>query len=336
MTPAAVRQIAARDGSVADVAAELAGSTGPFLVATHRNPDGDAIGSLLAMSRALRAAGRDVVMWHPDTPAIPEELTFLLEPGETVAHTLPEDAAERTVVVLDCATAGRLSDHPPGTLGRRIINIDHHHDNGRYGDLNLVDGHASSTAEIVLAVLDAAGMPVDTAIAKALHVGLVTDTGRFSYSNVTGDTLRADARLVDTGIDVAEIGHFLYENLSLAQARLLGIAYARAQALLDGRLIVAVLELEDFAQAGTEDADGIAEALRGVRGAEVGALVRHLHGGGLRASLRAASDRVDVSAIARAQGGGGHRAAAGLTSTSSAPDFIAWLAESVAAQLDAA
>ncbi len=336
MTPVPVREIAPRDASVADVAAELATSTGPFLVATHRNPDGDAIGSLLAMSRALRNAGRDVVMWHPDVPAIPDELAFLMEPGEFVAHALPEDAGERTVVVLDCATAGRLSDHPPGALGARIINIDHHHDNGRYGDLNLVDGHASSTAEIVLALMDAAGMPLDTAIARALHVGLVTDTGRFSYSNVTGETLRADARLVDAGVDVADVGRRLYENVPLAQVRLLGIAYSRAQALLDGRLIVAVLDLDDFAAAGTDDADGIAEALRGVRGAEVGALIRHLHGGGLRASLRAASERVDVSAIARAEGGGGHRAAAGLTSSSTAPDFIAWLTESVAAQLDAA
>jgi phosphoesterase RecJ-like protein len=336
VTPVPVREIAPRDASVKDVAAELATSAGPFLVATHRNPDGDAIGSLLGMSRALRNAGRDVVMWHPDAPAIPDELAFLVEPGEVVAHALPEDAGQRTVIVLDCATAGRLSDHPPGALGARIINIDHHHDNGRYGDVNLIDGHASSTAEIVLAVMDAAGMPLDTAIARALHVGLVTDTGRFSYSNVTGDTLRADARLVEAGVDVADIGRRLYENVPLAQARLLGIAYTRAQAFLDGRLIVAVLELEDFATAGTDDADGVAEALRGVRGAEVGALVRHLHGGGLRASLRAASDRVDVSAIARAEGGGGHRAAAGLTSRSTAADFVAWLTESVAAQLDAA
>ena len=334
MTRAPARTIVPREATVADVAGHLATAAGPFLVATHRNPDGDAIGSLLAMGRALRNAGRDAIMWHPDVPAVPDELTFLLGPGEAVTSTLPDDLADRTLVVLDCATAGRLSDHPPGALGARIINIDHHHDNGRYGDLNLIDGRVSSTAEIVLAVLDAAGWPLDTAIARALHVGLVTDTGRFSYSNVTGDTLRADARLVDAGIDVADIGRRLYENVPIAQIRLLGIAYSRAEVYLDGRLVVAVLDLDDFAAAGTDDADGVAEALRGVRGAEVGALVRHLHGGGLRASLRAASGRVDVSAIARAEGGGGHRAAAGLTSSSTAPEFVAWLTESVAAQLD--
>ena len=336
MTRTPPRTIVPRDATVADVAECLSSATGPFIVATHRNPDGDAIGSLLAMARALRNAGRDAMMWHPDVPAVPDDLTFLLEPGETVTSTLPDDHTDRTVVVLDCATAGRLSDHTPAALGARIINIDHHHDNGRYGDLNLIDGNASSTAEIVIGVLDAAGWPIDTAIARALHVGLVTDTGRFSYSNVTGDTLRAEARLVDAGVDVAAIGRRLYENVPIAQVRLLGIAYTRVQALLDGRLIVVVLDLDDFAEAGTDDADGVAEALRGIRGAEVGALVRHLHGGGLRASLRAASDRVDVSVIARAQGGGGHRAAAGLTSSSTAHEFVAWLTESVSAQLDAA
>ena len=335
MTRDQLRTIVPVDASVAEVAAELADATGPFLVATHRNPDGNAVGSLLAVARALRNAGHDTVMWHPDSPPVPDDLTFLLEPGEQITNTLPDDLAARTVVVLDCATAGRLSDHAPAALGARIINIDHHHDNGRYGDLNLIDGSASSTAEIVIGVLDAAGWPIDTAIARALHVGLVTDTGRFSYSNVTGDTLRADARLVDAGVDVAAIGRRLYENVPIAQVRLLGIAYSRVQALLDSRLVVVVLDLDDFAEAGTDDADGVAEALRGIRGAEVGALVRHLHGGGLRASLRAASDRVDVSAIARAQGGGGHRAAAGLTSSSTATEFVAWLSESVAAQLDA-
>lgn len=334
MTRRRTDAIVPRDATRAEVAAHLVADTGPYIVATHRNPDGDAIGSLLAVGRALRAAGRDTVMWHPDTPTVPEDLTFLLEPGEEVVTRLPDDAGERTMVVLDCATQNRLSERPPQDLAGFVVNIDHHHDNGRFGDLNLVDGHCSSTAELLIGVFDEAGWPLDPAIARALHVGIVTDTGRLSYSNVTGDTLRADARLVDAGVEVAETARRLYENVPIAQARLLGIAYSRAQALLDGRLIVSVLELEDFAAAGTEDADGAAEALRGIRGAEVGAVVRHLHGGGLRVSLRAASDRVDVSAIARVEGGGGHRAAAGLTSQRPPDELVAWLAGAVADQLD--
>ena len=328
-----VREITPRSATAAEVAQWLAGEPGPFIVATHRNPDGDAIGTLLAITRALRNAGRDAVMWHPDTPAVPEDLRFLLRDGETIVSELPDDVANRVLVVLDCATAGRLSDAPPAALGRVVVNVDHHLDNGRFGDLNLIDGAASSTAEIVLQILDAAGWPLDVSIAEALHVGLITDTGRLSYSNATPAALRADARFVETGIDVAAIARRLYENLPIEQARLMGIVYTKAQTLLDGKLVVAVLDLQDFATAGTDDADGAAEALRAIRGAEVGALVRHLHGGGLRASLRAASDRVDVSAIAHVEGGGGHRAAAGVTSQRSAEDFVSWLSAQVEAQL---
>lgn len=328
------RNITPRTVTVTEIANWLTTDTGPTLVATHRNPDGDAIGSLLALFRALRAAGRDVVMWHPDVPAVPTDLAFLLRDGETVLKDLPSDSADRAFVVVDCATAGRLSDHAPAALGRLIINIDHHHDNGRFGDMNLIEAAASSTAEIIVGILDAAGWPLDLHIAEALHVGLVTDTGRLSYSNVTPATLRADARLVEAGVDVAATARRLYENMPIEQARLMGIVYTKAKVLLDGRLVVAVLDLDDFAAAGTDDADGAAEALRAIRGAEVGALVRRLHGGGLRASLRAASDRVDVSAIARTEGGGGHRAAAGVTSQRSAADFTEWLSAAVEAQLD--
>lgn len=331
--PRQIRAITPRNCTLADVATWVRDDDGPVMVATHRNPDGDAIGSLLAVARALRRAGKDVVMWHPDVPAVPNDLLFLMRDGETIEHTLPDDVADRALVVVDCASANRLSDAPTGTLGRLVVNIDHHHDNGRFGDLNLIDGDASSTAEMIVRLLEAANVPLDEAIAEPLHVGLVTDTGRLSYSNVTPDTLRADAQLVETGIDVAGIARRLYENLPIEEARLMGIVYAKAQQLLDGRLVVAVLELEDFAQAGTDDADGAAEALRSIRGAEVGALVRHLHGGGLRASLRAASDRVDVSEIAREEGGGGHRAAAGVTSQRSADDFVTWLADAVEARL---
>lgn len=333
MSHAEARSIVPAEASVAEIARWLRDDHGPFLVATHRNPDGDAIGSLLAMTRALRQAGRDAVMWHPDTPAVPDDLTFLLRDGETVLHELPADLPARALIVLDCATAGRLADLPTGALGRYVVNIDHHHDNGRYGDLNLIDGSASSTAQMVVQLLDAVEWPLTSEVAEPLHVGLVTDTGRLSYSNATPEAFRTDARLVETGIDVAAIARRLYENTPIEQARLMGIVYAKAQVLLDGRLVVAVLELEDFAAAGTDDADGAAEALRGIRGAEVGALVRTVHGGGIRASLRAASDRVDVSLIARAEGGGGHRAAAGVSSERGADDFVEWLAAQVEAQL---
>lgn len=328
-----MRELTPTAGTVADAAALLLERSGPYLVATHRNPDGDAIGSVLAISRALRAQGRDVVMWHPDVPAVPDDLAFLLSPGEEFVSELPADRATRTLVALDCATAHRLADDPPADLAAFVLNIDHHHDNGRYGDLNVVVT-ASSTAEIIVGVLDAAGWGIDRSIAVPLHVGIVTDTGRMSYSNVTPETLRADARLIEAGVDVADIARRLYENTPAADARLTGRALAGMRELLDGRLIVSVVGVEDFAAAGTDETDGIAERLRGIRGAEVGALVRPFPDGRIRASLRAASDRVDVSRIAREVGGGGHAAAAGLTTSAEPEAFVEWLTEQVKVQLD--
>ncbi len=328
-----MREITPRDGDVAAAAATLRERTGPYIVATHRSPDGDALGSLLAMTRALRAQGRDVIAWHPDVPAVPDDLAFLLRDNEMITHELPHDAAERTLVVLDCATATRLADQTPAALGEFVLNVDHHHDNGRFGDLNIV-AEASSTAEIVLAVMDAAGWPLDPDIAEALYVGIITDTGRLSYSNVRPDTLRAVARLVEAGVDVATTARRLYENTPAAHARLTGRALSTMQELLDGRLIVGVVGSDDFRAAGTDETDGIAELLRGIRGAEVGALVRPFSDGRLRASLRSSSTRVDVSAIAREVGGGGHPAAAGATTDGTAEEFVTWLTEQVRAQLD--
>jgi phosphoesterase RecJ-like protein len=304
-----------------------------FIVATHRNPDGDAIGSMLGLGRALAAAGRDVILWHADPDPVPAELAFLLAPGERVSAELPDDAGERTLFALDCASAARLADRPPGELAGLLVNVDHHHDNTRFGAVNLVDGTASSTAELVLRVLRAAGLGLTREVAEPLYVGLITDTGRFGYSNATPEAHRAAAELIEAGVDPVPISRRLYEEQPLANVLLLGRALAAAQALLGGRLVLGVLREADFAASGTEDTEGIPEALRGVRGAEVAALAREVPEG-WRISLRAAGDAVDVSAIAREAGGGGHRAAAGGTFTGSLEELRPWLERAVAAQLD--
>lgn len=323
-----------RDATLDQVAAAIADHPGGVVVATHQNPDGDAIGSLLAVTRALRAAGRDVVMWHPWRPAVPEDLAFMLRDGEEVVADLPADAATRMLIALDCASEARLTGGGSASgLAGTVVNIDHHHDNGRFGELNHVDPAASSTAEILVGLADAAGWELTEPLAEALHVGIVTDTGRFSYSNVGPATFRAAARLVEAGIDLPGLARRLYENTPIERLRLLAAAVSRAQVLLDGRLVVSVLRDEDFAAAGTDDADGIAEALRGVRGAAVGVLARPTADGAHRLSMRAADDRVDVSAIAHEEGGGGHRAAAGCTTERSVDTLVTWLEDRVGTQL---
>ncbi len=322
------------DQTLDDVVRAIEEHDGGFVVATHENPDGDAIGSMLAMARGLRARGRDVVMWHPHTPAVPADLRFLLCEDESVVSDLPADAADRVLIALDCASEQRLTAGPAAaTLAGAIVNVDHHHDNGRFGTINHVDASASSTAEIVVNLFARLGWSLDRDIATALHVGIVTDTGRFSYSNVTPETFSAASRLAATGIDIAGIARRLYENTPLSKKRLLGAALTGATSALDGRLLVGVLTKDDFDRAGTGDTDGIAEALRGVQGVVVAASVRPVDGGH-RVSLRSSDESVDVSAIARIEGGGGHRAAAGLTTSKTPSQIVTWLADEVGRQLD--
>ena len=130
------------------------------MVTSHHNPDGDAIGSLLGLARALRAAGQDVVLAHPDTPPVPSDLAFLVAPGEEILPAPPADVAERVLVAVDCATERRMWAEPLHEAARVVVNIDHHQDNTRFGDLNLIEPLASSTAEVIAGVIAAAGWPL--------------------------------------------------------------------------------------------------------------------------------------------------------------------------------
>jgi len=328
------------DVGVDEVGRLLAEPGRRYVVTSHRNPDGDAIGSMLGMTRALRAAGRDAVMWHADADPVPADLAFMLAPGERILRDLPADAGERTLLALDCASGARVSDGPARELAGLVVNLDHHHDNTGFGHLNLIAPDRSSTAELVADVLEAAGLPLTREIAEPLYVGMVTDTGRFGYSNTTPAAHRVAARLQEAGADTTAIHSRLYESLPLEQALLLGRGLAAARVLLDGRLIVSVLSPEDFAATGAAptDTEGIVEALRAVHGIEVAAFARPAPNspGALRVSLRAADGRVDVSEIARLGGGGGHRAAAGFSIWMEPGELVDWLRPLVARQLEAA
>lgn len=313
------------------VAELLSGPARKVVVTTHRKPDGDAAGSMIAMARMLRGLGHDVVMWHVEGPGLPDHLTWLLAPGETVVSGPVDDHDERIVVSVDAATSHRVTDDDPCTLGAPIINIDHHHDNPLWGHFNLVDGGASSTAEMVVRVADALGVTIDEDIALPLYVGLVTDTGRFSYANTGAEAHVVAARLVDAGVEPAVVYRRLFEGVPLGDMRLFGHALASSRSELGGRFVVAVITDADVAAAGGTDSDGVAEALRAVEGAEVSAVIRQVPGG-WRVSSRASGDAVDVSAIAALEGGGGHRAAAGFSSERDPDDIIRMMCEAIEAQ----
>ncbi|MFN8109510.1 MAG: DHH family phosphoesterase [Thermoleophilia bacterium] len=324
-----------RDATRQEIAAVLSEPGASFIVAAHHNADGDAIGSMLGLARALRAAGHDVVLAHPDPEPVPQDLRFMLDEDEVIVHALPEDAEQRTFVAVDCATANRLwYSRPPHHGVRQVLNLDHHHDNTRFGHLNLVEPTASSSAEVVAHVLEAAGWPLTKHIAEPLYVGLVTDTGRFSYANTGPEAHRVAAALIEAGADPEELSRQLFDELPAERLLLLGRAMQTARLLSGGHVMAAALGPDDFAVAGGDDTEGIVEAMRSVRGVQVAALARQVRHGAWRVSVRSDSDRVDVSAIAREEGGGGHRRAAGFTTQRPPDDLFAWLELQVDAQLN--
>ena len=306
-----------------------------FLVTTHENPDGDALGSLLAAHVALTQLGKDAVMFLPGPAPLPGEYRFL--PLDGLLRELPDDAAERTLLAVDCANESRLgADAAALHSAPYTVNVDHHHDNSRFGDVNLVDAAASSTGEVLRDVFGELGVELTPELAEPLYVALVTDTGRFQYANTTPKALRLAAELVEAGANVHKVFQGVYESVQFAKLKLLARALERAQVYEGGRLVISYLLRDDFAQVGAVEpySEGIIDFLRAVEGAEMAALIREPPRGGSparRVSLRASHDELDVSAIARASGGGGHRQAAGFSSDESIEDITAFLRREFAA-----
>ncbi len=311
-----------------------------FVLAAHENPDGDALGSLVGMQGLLGALGKDSAMFiAPDDLPLPEE--YSLFPLDGLIQAPPPDIAERTVVFLDC---GNIDRNSAAVLreGRHLLNIDHHHDNTRFGTIDLVVPDASCTAEIVWDLMHGLGVRPAPSVAQALYIGLITDTGRFMYENTTPRAHVMAAEMIEAGVDVAAVYRHLYENLPPGRLALLAIALAQVQRYDAGELAMTVLSAEDFMRADAEEsyAEGIIDQLRALRGTKVAALVRELSSGERKGqhkvSLRATDDDVDVSVIARAQGGGGHRRAAGFSTALELAELIAFLRAAIAEQLHAA
>jgi bifunctional oligoribonuclease and PAP phosphatase NrnA len=297
-----------------------------FLVTTHENPDGDALGSILAMKLALEQLGKDGFLYLSGLIPLPREYAFMSLDG--VSRTAPEDAAGRVVLALDCANERRIGPDPALLeAAPLVIDVDHHHDNSRFGDVNLVVADASSTGEILYDLFRELGIELTPEIAEALYIAVVTDTGRFQYTNTTPKALRMAAELVEAGANVHQVFQDVYENVAFAKIKLLARALERARVYEGGRLIVADLARDDFAAAGAEEpfAEGIIDYLRAVEGAEIVALIREpptQNGPTRRVSLRTRAEGIDVSAIARKSGGGGHRQAAGFSSEASTDEIV--------------
>ena len=310
-----------------------------LLLTTHENPDGDALGSLLAMHGILEQLGKDVLMYmSPDEFPLPWEYRHWTFDGLVGAP--PDDLAERTIVFLDCGNIDRMPVDFLQQEGLHILNIDHHHDNTRFGTVNFVVPEASSTAEIVWRLSKELEAEITPEIGDALYTGLVTDTGRFMYENTSAESHRMAADLIDAGVEPHKVYRRLYEDLPVSRLQLLQRALATLERRDHGALTLAHLVKGDYEDTGAleTDSEGVIDHLRAVQGTAVAVLVRELLGddrvGMRKVSLRATDGRVDVSLIARSYGGGGHPQAAGFSTDMSYRELVERLRGQVHEQLD--
>jgi bifunctional oligoribonuclease and PAP phosphatase NrnA len=308
-----------------------------FLLTTHENPDGDALGSLLGMHRVLEALGKDTVMFlaAKEFP-LPVEYRFL--PLEEVFHEPPADIADRVVIFLDCGNIDRMPVDFLQNGQNKVINVDHHHDNTRFGTINLVDVDASCTAEIVFDLAGLLDVQLTQEMANALYVGLVTDTGKFMYENTDARSHRMASGLIEAGVQVNEVYRRLYEHAPIEKLKLLARALEGVTLRDGGRLAVTYISSEDYAVTGASEAltEGIIDHLRTIDGAAVAAVVRDQGDGGRAArkvSMRSTDGRVDVSAIARQHGGGGHQRAAGFGTDLEYEEVVEFLIGEISSQL---
>ena len=311
-----------------------------LLLTTHENPDGDALGSLLAMHGILKQLGKDSLMYmSPDEFPLPWEYRGLVFDGLVGAP--PGDVPERTIVFLDCGNIDRMPVDFLQADGLHILNIDHHHDNTRFGTVNLVCPAASCTAEIVWRLSKELRAQITPEIANALYVGLVTDTGRFMYENTTSLAHQMASELIEAGVEPHRVYRQLYEDLPFRRLQLLQRALASVERHDSGALTVAHLTKGDYEQTGAleTDSEGVVDHMRAVEGTLVAVLVRELlsddRDGMRKVSLRATDGSVDVSRVARAFGGGGHPQAAGFSTAVSYPELVDQLRGHVREQLSA-
>jgi phosphoesterase RecJ-like protein len=280
------------------------------LISTHVSPEGDALGSALALAHALRGMGKEALVVNRDP--VPRLLDFLPSAGLFRQVSLPEGDHELLVVV-DCGDLDRTAlfneRRPP-----LIINIDHHVTNKRFGQINWVEPDAAATAEMIAVLLGDMGVPLTKEIALCLYTALMTETGSFKYSNTTPAVFRLAAELAERGVQPAWVSQKIYERNTINRLKLLGALLERMEITADRTVAWVTIPAELFSRTGTtaEDAEDFVNYPRSLTETEVAILIRDAEPGRVKVSFRASGD-VDVSAIAAQFGGGGHRKAAGCT-----------------------
>jgi bifunctional oligoribonuclease and PAP phosphatase NrnA len=310
------------DQSLIARAADAIRATDRLALTCHVGPDGDALGSMLGFALAARHAGKQVVASFGSPFIVPGNLSFLPTEFLVPPDEFPVDP--ELMVVFDAGVADRLAElasnaHRAGTL----IILDHHVTSEGFGDIPVIVGDAAATGVLVVDLLDELGWPITPEIATCLHTAVVTDTGRFQYSNTTPSVLELAARLVAAGADIGVINRKIYEEAPFGYLRVAGAALSRAALDRDLGLVSTVVTEQDLAAVGVDwgDIDNLMDTLRLADAADVAVLFKVHDDGQVKLSLRSRG-ATDVGSIAAEMGGGGHRLAAGVTYNGSVEDAL--------------
>ena len=282
-----------------------------YAVLSHVRPDGDALGSQIALGLSLKKLGKDVLVWNED--GMLDKYSFLPRAAVlTKPPTTPEDVD--VAIALDTAIQNRLGTALPAVRSAKVwINIDHHPSNPAYGDLVYVDPTSPATGQILFELIASEKLPLDLEIAENLYVAISTDTGSFQYPNTTARTFEIASELVRAGVDVGRVSQQLYENFPRRRVELLRELLGTMRFEGNGRVASFSLTLKMAKDLGVlpEDNEGLIDHLRAIRGVIVAVFFEELADGKVRVSMRSKTADVDVCAICEKFGGGGHTLAAG-------------------------
>lgn len=292
-----------------------------IVLCAHVHPDGDAVGSVLGLTLALREAGLPAIPTLADSRPAPVTYEFL--PGYALWVPASELEAPDVFVALDAPALERLGEAQGlASAAGQVVAIDHHPDNREFGSVNIVDPTCASTSQIVWRLLQRLEIEPSVEVAMCLYVGLLTDTGRFQFQNTSADALRDAAAMVEAGADASECARLVYQNRSRAALEMDARAISRISLANGGRVAHTWIDEQDFVETGSlpEEAENLVEVVRALERIDVAVLLRGFDGG-VRANLRSKSG-FDVGAVARVFGGGGHWAAAGFTTNGSRAEIL--------------
>lgn len=293
-------------------------------LACHVSPDGDALGSTLAMLHVLRAAGRSVVASFPPPFVVAPHYREL--PGLDLLAS-PEDfpAEPDLMITFDCASMSRLGDlELSAKRARELVVVDHHISNDRYGSINVIDPDAAASGVVARRLIDELGLPLNEPAAVCLYAALVCDTGRFQYDTTTPEVFALARELLEFDVPVSRLSRSLFEEHRFAYLKMMGEALDNAVLVREQRFVWTAVTQDMLARYGVtlDEAEGLIDIVRRAAEAEVSCVLKEEADGTVRVSLRSLGD-IDVRRVAEAHGGGGHRFAAGFTSTLDIPTVVA-------------